>query len=115
MALVSMLRLQEVVDLLQRALDAHGGLEKWQAAGQVRVRLRSGGRLFDARLQGRTISRATRSGAVVHFSTDVPRVLFEGFPRPGYRAISMREPSASSPVNLTGRCTGLTPGRPSRT
>jgi len=85
-----------VVDLLQRALDAHGGLEKWQAADQVRVRLHSGGRLFDVRLQGRTISRATGSGrkpwteysgpgAVVHFSTDVPRALFEGFPRPGYQ------------------------------
>lgn len=74
-----------MVDLLQRALDAHGGLEKWQAAEQVRVRLRSGGRLFDVRLQGHTISRATGSGAVVHFSTDVPGVMFEGFPRPGYR------------------------------
>lgn len=74
-----------MVDLLQRALDAHGGLQKWQAAGQVRVRFRSGGRLFDARLQGRTISRATRPGAVAHFWTDVPRVILEGFPRPGYR------------------------------
>jgi hypothetical protein len=74
-----------MVDLLQRALDAHGGLQKWQAAGQVRVRFRSGGRLFDARLQGRTISRATRPGAVAHFWTDVPRVILEGFPRPGYQ------------------------------
>ena len=41
--------------------------------------------MFDARLQGRTISRATRAGAVVHFSTDVPRAMFEGFPRPGYQ------------------------------
>lgn len=74
-----------MADLLQRALDAHGGLEKWQAADQVRVRFRSGGRLFDARLQGRTISRATGPGAVGHFSTDVPRVMLEGFPRPGYQ------------------------------
>ena len=74
-----------MVDLLQRALDAHGGLERWQAAEHVRVRLRSGGRMFDVRLQGHTISRATRSGALVRFSTDSPRATFEGFPRPGYQ------------------------------
>jgi hypothetical protein len=38
------------------------------------------------RLQGRTISKVTAPGAVVHFSTDVPRAMFEGFPRPGYRS-----------------------------
>ena len=71
--------------LLQRALDAHGGLERWGAAQQVRVRLRSGGRMFDVRLQGRTISGATRAGAEVRFGTDAPQAVFEGFPRPGHR------------------------------
>src|SRR5215831_12661715 len=74
-----------VTGLLQQALDAHGGLERWRAARQVRVRLRSGGRMFDVRLQGRTISGATRAGAEVRFSTDAPRVVFDGFPRPGHR------------------------------
>src|SRR5215467_250552 len=41
--------------------------------------------MFDVRLQGRTISRATAPGAVVHFSTDFPHAMFEGFPRPGYQ------------------------------
>lgn len=72
-------------DLLERALEAHGGLERWRSAERVRVRLRSGGRMFDVRFQGRTISRATRSGAEVQFWTDVPRAVFEGFPRPGAR------------------------------
>jgi len=74
-----------VTGLLQQALDAHGGLERWRAAQQVRVRLRSGGRMFDVRLQGRTISGATRAGAEVRFGTDAPRAVFEGFPRPGHR------------------------------
>jgi hypothetical protein len=74
-----------MIDLLQRALDAHGGLEIWHAAEEVRVRLRSGGRMFDVRLQGRTISRATRAGAEVRFSTDTPQAIFEGFPRRGCR------------------------------
>ena len=74
-----------MTDLLQRALDAHGGLERWGAAQQVRVRLRSGGRMFDVRLQGRTISGATRAGAEVRFGTDAPQAVFEGFPRPGHR------------------------------
>src|SRR5262249_43757046 len=74
-----------MIDLLQRALNAHGGLETWHVADQVRVRLRSGGRMFDVRLQGRTISRATGAGAEVRFSTDTPQAIFEGFPRPGHR------------------------------
>jgi hypothetical protein len=41
--------------------------------------------MFDVRLQGRTISGATRAGAEVRFSTDVPRAVFEGFPRVGSR------------------------------
>jgi hypothetical protein len=41
--------------------------------------------MFDLRLQGRTISRATRAGADVRFSTEVPTAIFEGFPRPGHR------------------------------
>jgi len=82
--------------LLQQALDAHGGLERWRSAQQVRVRLRSGGRMFDVRLQGRTITGATRAGssrpwsgtppgAEVRFRTDAPRAVFEGFPSPGHR------------------------------
>jgi hypothetical protein len=74
-----------VTELLQQALDAHGGLDTWRSAEQVRVRLRSGGRMFDVRLQGRTIAGATRTGAVVRFSTDAPAAIFEGFPRPGHR------------------------------
>ena len=74
-----------MTNLLQRALDAHGGLERWGAAQQVRVRLRSGGRMFDVRLQGRTISGATRAGAEVRFATDAPQAVFEGFPRSGHR------------------------------
>ena len=41
--------------------------------------------MFDVRLQGRTISGATRAGAEVRFGTDAPRAVFEGFPRPGHR------------------------------
>jgi hypothetical protein len=41
--------------------------------------------MFDVRLQGRTISAATRAGAEVRFSTDTPQAIFEGFPRPGRR------------------------------
>src|SRR5262249_28352714 len=33
----------------------------------------------------RPIAGATRAGAEVRFSTDAPRVVFDGFPRPGHR------------------------------
>jgi hypothetical protein len=74
-----------VSELLERALAAHGGLERWLAAEEVRIKLRSGGRIFDARFQRRSIKRATGRGGIVRFSTSAPRAILEGFPRPGQR------------------------------
>jgi hypothetical protein len=74
-----------VSELLDRALAAHGGLERWLGAEEVRIKLRSGGRMFDARFQGGTIKRATGRGGTVRFSTSTPGAIFEGFPRPGQR------------------------------
>jgi len=61
-------------DLLEQAIDAHGGMERWRSAREVRVRLSSGGRLFDQRLP-----KARRVSGEVRFSTDRPYAEFAGY------------------------------------
>jgi len=61
-------------DLLEQAIDAHGGMDRWRSAREVRVRLSSGGRLFDQRLP--KVRRVSGEG---HFLTDRPYVEFAGY------------------------------------
>ena len=69
-------------DLLEHAIDAHGGMDRWRSAREVRVRLSSGGRLFDQRLpKWRHVSGEGR------FLTDRPYVEFAGYGGPGRRAV----------------------------
>jgi hypothetical protein len=60
-------------DLLELALDSHGGLERWRAAQEVRIDMRGGGLVFAARAP---LRRRGRAGGTVHFSTDEPRTIF---------------------------------------
>src|SRR5262249_6156743 len=69
-------------DLLEKAIDAHGGMDRWRAAREVRVRLSSGGRLFDQRLP-----KVRRVGGGGHVLTDRPYVEFVGYGSPGRRGV----------------------------
>ena len=69
-------------DLLEQAIDAHGGMDRWRSAREVRVRLSSGGRLFDQRLP--KVRRVSGEG---HFLTDRPYVEFVGYGSPGRRGV----------------------------
>jgi hypothetical protein len=69
-------------DLLERAIDAHGGMGRWRSAREVRVRLSSGGRLFDLRLP--KVRRVSGEG---RFSTDRPYVEFLGYGGRGRRGV----------------------------
>ena len=101
--------------LLQQALDAHGGPERWRAAQQVRVRLRSGGRMVEVRLQGRTIAAADPGREPRCVSGPMPR----GWSSADSRALATAATStggrcASKPVPAAGRCIVRTRGTPFR-
>lgn len=66
--------------LLGDVVKAHGGLDRWLAAGQLNVHHSSGGFAFAAKLQGRTLS--TR---LAQISTNRQRTVFTSYPRPGRR------------------------------
>jgi hypothetical protein len=69
-------------DLLEQAIDAHGGMDRWRSAREVRVRLTSGGRLFDQRLP-----KMRRISGEGRFLTDRPYVEFMGYAGPSRRAV----------------------------
>ena len=64
-------------DLLEQAIDAHGGMDRWRSAREVRVRLSSGGRLFDQRLP-----KVRRVSGEVRFLMDRPYVEMFGYGEP---------------------------------
>jgi hypothetical protein len=70
-------------DLLELALDGHGGLERWRAAREVRIRIRSGGLVFAAR---EPLRRRGHAGGTVHFSTDEARTVFYPSANPKFPA-----------------------------
>lgn len=46
-----------VPDLVREAVEAHGGLARWQALREIRARCRSGGFALASRLQPRAFRR----------------------------------------------------------
>jgi hypothetical protein len=71
--------------LLAEALDAHGGLERWRAAREVRAHLRSGGFLMRTRVPG---TRFADYQATV--SIPERRTTIDPFPEPGVRGVFER-------------------------
>lgn len=61
--------------LLERVIQSHGGLERWQRIEELTVRHKSGGFAFAAKFQGRAL--APRSAQV---STAVQRIEFTPYP-----------------------------------
>lgn len=68
--------------LLDEVLEAHGGLERWRAAREIRARVRSGGFLVRTRMPGSRF-------ADYHLTVSVtqPRVIMDPFPEAGMRGI----------------------------
>ena len=69
-------------ELVQRAIDAHGGSDLWESADEITLELSAGGLAFATKFQGSAV-RATN----VRISTRAQRVVFEEFPREGRRGI----------------------------
>ena len=70
--------------LLERAIDAHGGMERWRAVQQLAVDHRSGGIAFASKFQGRTLAPH-----LARISTKDQRTELTPFP-PGDRGVFER-------------------------
>jgi hypothetical protein len=70
------------MSLLDEVLEAHGGLERWNAAGSVQARVRSGGFLVRSRMPG---NRFADYAVTVEIAE--PRTVMDPFPEPSRRAV----------------------------
>jgi hypothetical protein len=68
--------------LLAEVLEAHGGLGRWQAATEVRARIRSGGFAFASRFTGKGLREFEATVA-----TGEPRSVLAPYPEPGSRGV----------------------------
>lgn len=69
-------------DLVDRAIEAHGGSSVWASAEELSVRLSSGGFAFASKLQGRAVRDA--EGRV---ATEGQRTVLDPYPEPGHRGV----------------------------
>jgi hypothetical protein len=68
--------------LLEEVLEAHGGLERWRSAGEIRAHARSGGFLLRTRFPGNRMAEYD-----VHVTVAEPRAEFSPFPESGRRTV----------------------------
>jgi hypothetical protein len=73
-------------ELVQKAIEAHGGAERYAAAAAIRVRVRSGGWAFVMRFQRGALADFT--GTV---STAEPHTVLSPYPKRGQRGLFERE------------------------
>ncbi len=67
-------------ELAELAIEAHGGLRRWQRDPEVTVRLSSGGFAFASKLQGHAVR-----DVVARVATSTQQVVFEPYPSGGSR------------------------------
>jgi hypothetical protein len=84
--------------LLDEALEASGGLERWRAARSVEARVRSGGLLLRTRVPGNRLADYR-----VNVEIEERRTVMDPFPTPGRRAVFDRgavtvESDAGEPI-----------------
>lgn len=94
--------MQSRTDLLEKAIEAHGGLARWQSAGEVRAKVSGGGFGFAAKFPA---SPAKPRGALrgeARVSTATPRTILAHTPVLAGAGCSRPISSASSP--RTGKC-----------
>lgn len=68
--------------LLELALEAHGGVDRWERVSHIRARLDSGGLALASKWKPRALR-----GLEAAVSTKTPRTVLEGFPRAGMRGV----------------------------
>src|SRR5204862_7285198 len=73
------------LEVLERAIAAHGGAALWERAGEIRVRVSSGGVAFASKLQGSAVRDVE-----ARIATTGQRVTFSPYPRAGMRGVLER-------------------------
>jgi hypothetical protein len=73
-------------DLLERSIEAHGGIERYRAASEIGVHVRCTGWAFVMRFQRGKLADFTGT-----ISTAEPRATLSPYPRPGQRGIFERD------------------------
>src|SRR2546429_1386688 len=73
------------LEVLERAIEAHGGRALWEGAGEVCVRVSSGGLAFSSKLQGSAVR-----GVEARIATTGQHVTFDPYPRAGTRGVLER-------------------------
>jgi len=77
--------MQSSASWLEQVITAHGGLQRWQSAGELAVQHTSGGLAFAAKFQGRTLPKE-----LARVSTALQRTVITPYPRPGRRGVFER-------------------------
>jgi hypothetical protein len=70
------------IELVEQTIAAHGGLELWQGASEVRVQVSSGGLAFQTKHQGRAVRDVE-----ARISTSGQHVVLTPYPQPGQRGV----------------------------
>jgi hypothetical protein len=70
------------VSLLEETLAAHGGIERWRAAGEIEAELRSGGFALASKLVAGPFRRYT-----ARVSVHEPRAVLDPYPEAGSRGV----------------------------
>jgi hypothetical protein len=70
------------IDIVEQAIAAHGGLDLWESASEVSVRISSGGLAFASKLQGHAVRDVE-----ARISTRGQHVILAPYPRPGQRGV----------------------------
>src|SRR5204862_4421880 len=73
------------LEVLERAIAAHGGAALWERAGEIRVRVSSGGVAFASKLQGSAVRDVE-----ARIATTGQHVSFSPYPRAGMRGVLER-------------------------
>jgi hypothetical protein len=73
------------LEVLQRAIEAHGGRSVWEEAREICVRVSSGGLAFSSKLQGSAVR-----GVEARIATSGQHVTFDPYPRAGMRGVLER-------------------------
>ncbi len=69
-------------DLLETAVEAHGGLQRWRSVREVKIRVRTGGIALPLRFKP-----APFKSCAVRVSTSVPKAAIAPYPRKGHQGI----------------------------
>jgi hypothetical protein len=83
------------MDLVERAIAAHGGLELWESADAVSVQISSGGLAFASKLQGHAVRDVQ-----ARVSTSGQHVTLTPYPREGERGVL--EPDGTVQIETDG-------------